>query len=245
MRFYEALSKYYDLLFPAGAAQVRFVEARVKKGGQVLDVAAGTGNLAVELCKRNFPVTALDLDGEMVRRIEAKQSAAAPGPLTAMQMDMRKIGTLSPRTFDAILCIGNSIVHLNDIGEVRSTIVSMEKLLKEDGVLIVQTVNYDRILRERITELPLIEKTEDNVKVTFRRLYEFTGENLLFHGKLSVEEQGGVQETANAVPLLPLQSQQLEAILRESGFSQVDLYGSFQGEPYGKDSPALVAAARK
>lgn len=162
-----------------------------------------------------------------------------------MQLDMRRIGELLPRTFDAVLCIGNSIVHLNDIEEIRSTIVQMEKLLAKDGVLILQTVNYDRVLRERITELPLIEKRADGVAVTFRRIYEFAGDKVLFHGKLTVEENGVTEETANTVPLLPLQSGQLEAILKESGFSRVDLYGSFQGEPFGGDSPAAVAVAHR
>lgn len=92
MRFYEALSAYYDLLFPAGTAQVRFVAERLKQGGQVLDVAAGTGNLAVELCKRDIPVTALDLDGEMVRdRGEAVDGTprAAHGDATGYAKDRR------------------------------------------------------------------------------------------------------------------------------------------------------------
>jgi hypothetical protein len=39
--------------------------------------------------------------------------------------------------------------------------------------------------------------------------------------------------------------QELSDRLQQAGFSQVKLYGDFDGQPYGPDAPRLVAVARK
>lgn len=245
MGFYEALSRYYDDLFPAAPAQVRFVSERVPAGGAVLDVAAGTGNLAVELGKLGFRVTAIDVDRAMVGRMEAKRAAAGDEGFEPLLMDMRGLAELPPQAYDAVLCVGNSLVHLDNLIEIADAVIRMYDRLKPGGTLVLQTVNYDRILRDHVKELPPIEREADGAAVSFRRTYEMEEDGILFIGRLRVEMQGQAEEYESAVRLLPLQSEELVQIMDQFGLPQPELYGSFQGEPYSPGSPAMVAVLRK
>lgn len=245
MGFYEALSRYYDVLFPAGPAQVRFVAERVPPGGSVLDVAAGTGNLALELGRLGLKVTAIDVDPSMLERMEAKREAAGGEGFEPLLMDMRGLAGMPESAYDLVLCVGNSLVHLDNLIEVADGVIRMYDRLKPGGTLILQTVNYDRILRDHVKELPLIEREAEGVAVTFRRLYEMEEDGILFTGRLSIDENGRKEEYEDAVRLLPLQSEELIQIMEQFGLPEPQLYGSFQGEPYGPGSPALVAVLRK
>lgn len=250
MSFYEALSQYYDVLFPAAPAQAAFVKSRTKEEGRVLDVAAGAGNLAVVLAEAGFQVTAVDIDPAMAERMQAK-SCQEGRQFEALKGDMREVGgLLAGRHYETVLCVGNSIVHLASLEEIAGAAAQMKSLLAPGGTLILQVVNYDRIIREHVTELPLLERSHGEQSVIFRRTYEHTEEGKInFHGRLTVRgavssDSATQQEWDNTVQLLALQSGDLMRILQESGFTHVELFGSFQGEAFGPDSPALIAVAR-
>lgn len=243
--FYETLSRYYDELFPASAVQVRFVADRTPSGGAVLDVAAGTGNLAVELSKLGYRVTAIDVDPAMTERMEAKRQAAGEEGFEPLLLDMRGLNTLPAQSYDAVLCVGNSLVHLDNLIEIADAVIRMYDRLKPGGVLILQTVNYDRILRDHVKELPLIERQAGEAKVVFRRVYEMGEDGILFLGHLTVESGGQQDSYRNEVRLLPLQSEELLQIMEQFGLPAPELFGSFQGEPYTESSPATVAVIRK
>lgn len=247
MGFYDTLSVYYDRLFPAGAAQVEFVAGRLPQAASVLDVAAGTGNLAVELCKRGHEVTALDLDAMMVLRMNEKRETLGLSGLTPLLMDMRRIDALPASSFDAVLCVGNSIVHLDSLPEIGTTVALMAQLLKPGGMLILQTVNYDRILDQGVTSLPPLKHAEpDGSTVTFLRSYsELPNGKIAFHGRLAVERAGQTKELRNTVELIALRCAALKEMLLAAGFGSIEAYGSFKGEPYGPGSAAAVVTARK
>jgi glycine/sarcosine N-methyltransferase len=243
--FYEALSDYYDELFPASAVQVRFVAERTPAGGYILDVAAGTGNLAAELAKLGLHVTATDVDPAMVERMQAKSAASGQEAFEPLQMDMRGLNTLPAQTYDSVLCVGNSLVHLDNLIEIADAVIRMYDRLKPSGTLVLQTVNYDRVLRDHIKELPLIERGQEGDKVVFRRYYEMEEDGIVFLGHLTVEREGKTEEYRNEVRLLPLQSEELLQIMDQFGLPAPELLGSFQGEPYTPSSPAMVAVLRK
>ncbi|WP_438444920.1 class I SAM-dependent methyltransferase [Gorillibacterium sp. sgz5001074] len=245
MGFYETLSRYYDELFPASAPQVRFVAGRVPAGGAILDVAAGTGNLALELAKLGYRVTAIDVDPAMTERMEVKAAEAGGEGFRPLQMDMRGLNTLPAQAYDAVLCVGNSLVHLDNLIEIADAVIRMYDRLKPGGTLVLQVVNYDRILRDHVKELPLIERQAGEDRVVFRRTYEMGEDGILFLGHLTVEGREARETYESEVRLLPLQSEELLQIMDQFGLPVPELYGSFQGEPYAPDSPAIVAVLRK
>lgn len=240
MDFYQSIAAHYDDIFPLDEAQVAFVGAAVPGPPQkreVLDVGCGTGSLALALARDGYRVTGIDLDGTMVA-LAAKKGRGLPG-LRYQQMDMRSLlGVFRPSSLDAILCFGNTLVHLTQ-GDTRSFCVTSRELIKGRGRLLLQILNYDHILTARLPGLPVIE----NDRIRFERNYHYTeAGSLIFRTALTVKATGALLE--NEVPLYPLRKNELEGLLKEAGFSEIRFYGSFRRTPLEIDSLPLVAEAR-
>ena len=221
--FYTELAKYYDDLFPAGMAQVRLIAEKAGQSpGSVLDIACGSGGYATRLQAMGFTVTAIDLDTEMIRQLKAKDAA-----IQAFQMNMLDIDTL-PGSFDVILCIGNSIVHLDSAAEVECFLRSCRRKLNKQGSLILQTVNYDRIIANGVNKLPTL--THDAKHISLERHYRSSS----IPGKIDfltiLTVPGSVLE--NHVDLLPVTSKTLQGLLEAAGFDRVEFYGSFQKDEF-------------
>ena len=240
MSFYQQLSNYYDQLFPANPAQINLIEKYSSPNARVLDIAAGTGNQALLLAGKGYAVTATDNSDEMVNKIREK-SQNNNIPIQTFVLEMENIQTITS-SFDVIVCIGNSLSHLTSLSKISQTVEDIGKLLESDGTFIIQIVNYDRVIEERIHNLPVIEKTNG---LTFERTYEFQQEQVLFHGLLTVVENGDRKQFENKVALYPLQSFELVSVLQNAGFSEISLYGDYQENEFTTSSPAIVVVAKK
>lgn len=176
MKFYEALSQVYDLVFPKNKNTFQFLSKGLKPKSSILDIACGTGNYAISFAQQGHDVDAIDLDSNM---LEQARNKAVDIPIHFVRGDMTKIKEYFPaKRYDMIYCIGNSIVHLPNKQKIAELIKDTYDMLHEGGVLIIQTVNYDRIIKYKVDHLPTIENEKEGVK--FIRKYAYhERENLI------------------------------------------------------------------
>ena len=245
MSFYEDIHGYYEEIFPAGQSQVSFLTGVLSRGGaaRVLDAACGTGAYARALAGAGFMVTGLDFEEAMVR--EARRRAAESGYEDRLHFergDMRELEGFSA-PFDALLCLGNSLPHLLTDEDIHAFFRGGRKALRGGGsLLVLQTVNFDRVLGKKDYRFPVIKNEEK--RLTFSRAYSPRPDGLLdFHTELSLEKGGETVRRKNTVPLKPLLKKELDAFLRQNGFSSPDYYGSFNFEPWDPDSAATILVA--
>lgn len=237
MSFYRKLSEYYDVIFPLNQQSINFINGRIESG-RLLDIAAGTGNHSIALAKLGHRVTATDLDANMVKRLSEK-AALNNVSIHVQQLAMEQLDSFEEVDFSTIICLGNSLVHLDNLDEVKSFAANLYDLLTTSGKLIIQIVNYDRILSDNVTMLPFIHRETE--KISFTRKYQKVDNKIIFKGVLTI----GEEIFENQVPLLPITSKQLAEILTSTGFKSVAKYGSFKGESFTKESPALIIEAIK
>lgn len=242
---YNTLSKYYDHVFPAGVEPLNMMQSLLPAGKaeNILDLACGSGSYSIELADRGFQVYGLDYEAEMIELARAK--AAARGlAVDFRQGDMRDLTGL-PEDFDAALCIGNSIVHLLTEDDLHKALTETNCHLRQGGIYLLQTVNYDRILQYKITSLPEIRNQQQGL--TFTRLYTFREDGLIeFTTELNVDRPTGTETVhRGSVLLRPLTAGQLTGALAESGFAVEQLYGGFNRAAHSLDAPATVVVARK
>jgi ubiquinone/menaquinone biosynthesis C-methylase UbiE len=234
MGFYEEISKYYDYIFPAGQQQLDIVQDVFDKNAGVLDVACGTGTYTLAMAQIGYNVTGIDISRDMIDI--ARANATSKGLNAAFHvMDMTDLSVFQPASFDGVMCMGNSLVHLSNEAMVSIALKEFHRVLKAPGKLLLQIMNYDRIIKYNIKELPTIRN--DDIGLAFTRRYSLEPEGYIeFITELTVDSQ----RFENSVKLLPLQSQKLVSILSDAGFADISLYGDFDKRPFDSDNSMLL-----
>lgn len=240
MKFYEELSKVYDIVFPENKNTVEFLGKDLMENSKIMDLACGTGTYSIALGKQGHEVTGIDLDKKM---IEIANTKIKNFNVKFIEGDIRN--SLKGEKYDRIFCVGNSLVHIKTGEEIRTLISNMYDSLENKGSIIIQIINYDRILRYNIKSLPTIDRKDKSIK--FIREYKYSKEETLidFQTELLILKDGVLEKYENSVPLLPIKSKEIIDIIKEVGFSKIDVYGSFLMEKFTQDSYALVIKAFK
>jgi len=236
--FYKSISEYYREIFPYNPAQAGFVMESFPdpSGLELLDVGCGTGDLATELSGSFGGVYGIDLDQAMIKAA----SKSAVENVDFFQLNMLDIQKhFGDARFNTVLCLGNTLVHLDGLSQIADFLNQAGKVLSGDGKLLLQIINYDRILDMDIRALPTIE-TEH---CRFQRSYHYIEElhRIEFETILTIETKG--INIRNKIPLYPLRRSELEKILCESGFTSVSYYGNFRREPLEAESIPMVIEA--
>lgn len=245
MGFYEQISKYYDYIFPTGDAQLEFIKKTAgAQGNKVLDIACGSGGYSIELAKAGYDVTAVDLDEAMV--LKAKEKAEKEKlDINIVQSDMLGLESNLKEKFDCVFCIGNSIVHLGSLEEIKKALKQMYNLLGKEGSLVLQIINYDRIIKFGVNELPVLR--DDSIGLEFVRKYEEDPDTGLinFNTLLTIDNAEDKVSYENSIKLFPLISSELSSALQETGFHTIQFFGDFKRSSYDENSFMLVAKACK
>lgn len=243
MSFYKELSSAYDIIFPKDQNTVDFLINNLQAKSKVLDLACGTGTYAIALGEKGYEVIGVDFDETMIELAKDKISNKNVHFCQANMLELNKIVKLE--TFNLVYCIGNSIVHLNSIETIEELALDVYNRLEDQGEFIVQIINYDRIFKNGIKQLPTIERNKEKIK--FLRNYKVNEEDkkIYFDTELIINKDGIEGKYENSVPLLPITSKELLKILIKAGFSKVGIHGGFLKEEYNEDSYAVVMRAVK
>jgi len=237
MSFYTSIHPWYDEIFPYSEVQRDFV---LSYGSDVhlsaVDAGCGTGSLIVSLAKVFQTTAGIDPDQSMLET--ARKKAAFEGAGTwFFQTGMLDLTREFPsKSIDRLICFGNTLPHLTNENEVEEFARQMATTLKPGGKAMIQIINYDRIVDQKLAGLPTIEN--DNFR--FERLYHYPENptHVLFHSRLTLKTTGVVVE--NEVPLLAIRPAKLKQILMDSGFSGIEEFGSFKKEVFTPDSQSYI-----
>lgn len=104
-----------------------------KTTNQILELACGTGALAVEFAQAGFEVTGLDLSEEMLtlasdRALEADTNV---NWITGDMLDLTDIGT-----YQAVTCFSDSLCYMQDETQVKQVFAGVYQLLEDTGTFI-------------------------------------------------------------------------------------------------------------
>src|SRR5699024_4302102 len=132
---YETFAFVYDEVMDASLYQrwLDFSFRHLNGKKQILELACGTGALAVEFAKKGLDVTALDLSEEMlmVATQRATQAAVNVQFVEGDMLDLTNIGS-----YEAVTCFSDSICYMEDEMAVQQVFDGVYQLLKEDGIFI-------------------------------------------------------------------------------------------------------------
>jgi len=242
MVFYTSIAQYYDYIFPFKPPQKKFVLSfHEGNKGSILDVGCGSGSLVISLGDHFEKINGIDPDGEMLSlaRLKARGSGLKKG-IAFKGLGMLDLeGNFEVEEFDLVICFGNTVVHLGCEVEVKNFLEQSKRILKPGGKLLVQIINYNRILDQGLKGLPTIENDE----IKFERIYSYgkKPEKVDFKTKLTIKATGKIIE--NSVPLLALRPGIFRNLLEEAGFTNIEEFGSFKKDLFEPDSQPYIVKA--
>jgi SAM-dependent methyltransferase len=209
---------------------------------RVVDVACGTGHHAAMFHGWGLQVEGADISPRMIQ-----QARAAFGEPAGLRWVTR--GFLEPvqpeESFDAAICVGNSLALAGDKAEVERAVYNMLAAVGSGGVVVVHLLNFWRLPHGR------------NVWQKCRRLAFPEAEVLVIKGVHRCGDRGYVDLIT--VPLEPagemrsesqtflgLEAADLEQMVLSAAAENVQLFGGYHDENYDRPgSVDLIMVAQK
>jgi 2-polyprenyl-3-methyl-5-hydroxy-6-metoxy-1,4-benzoquinol methylase len=136
---YNEFAQYYDLLmsdvdYDEWTAYVLNILKKYKTSHRdILEMACGTGNIAVNMAKYGYNVTAFDLSGDMLA-VASNKATKNNVYIKFLCQDMRDININN--SYGIILCLCDSINYITDHDDLMSVFTWVYKHLKDDGIFI-------------------------------------------------------------------------------------------------------------
>jgi len=147
MTWYEQLFRNYaetyenEVFVKGTLGEVDFIEKEIQfdKSKRLLDIGCGTGRHAVELAKRGYTVTGVDLSEVMLKKA-AQKAEAAGVKVEFKQQDAREL--TFHEEFDLAIMICEGAFPLMETDEMNYAILKgAYNALKKDGKFIFTTLN--------------------------------------------------------------------------------------------------------
>ena len=108
-----------------------------KKDMRILDAGCGTGNFSFKLAKKGCMITGVDISENMLKIADNKKEKSGL-PVEFIKADSRKL-PFSDNTFDAAV----SVVAVEFIDDVRAVIDELLRVTKQNGKVVVGTINRE------------------------------------------------------------------------------------------------------
>jgi ubiquinone/menaquinone biosynthesis C-methylase UbiE len=135
--FVEAYDAFYGVAPPQIAGDVAFYEGLARRtGGPVLEVACGTGRIALALAAAGLEVTGVDRSDGMLataRRKVAALPASVRDRMTLVAQDMSELGL--GRRFGLVFVAFRSFQHLLTVDLQKRSLAAMRRHLDDNGRL--------------------------------------------------------------------------------------------------------------
>ena len=223
---------------------MQFLDKGLKEKDKVLDMACGTFSYGLELTKSGKEVFGIDLNEYMIEKAEEKSKEYN---VEFFNEDIRNINVIfKDIRFKEIFCIGNSLVHLPFKSEIEDVIRKSYKILEDGGAFIISIINYDRILGNKIKELPEIINKEHGIIFTREYKYAENSQYIDFNCTLKINNEEENNVTYNeTIKLLPILKDEFVKIINNIGFSKISVFGDFDESEWSKNSYNTIIKAWK
>ena len=216
-----------------------FVENKIHS---VLDCACGTGNDLRLFHSLGCEVTGSDISESMLARAR-KNFKALDVKIPLHKIDYRLLHKSIKRTFDAVVCLSSSILHMPDKKEVIRAFLSIRRVLADNGMLVLTQGTTDK--QWKMKPRFILASSNEDVSRLFIIDYQDTGARYnvldIWHSKSKPDFK--VWSVDYKQMLL---KDDYAKLLQLAGFRKIRFYGSFKFEPYSKkESDMLIAVAHK
>jgi len=241
--FYNSASAYYDKMIDFDSALQKrkillsnFIDEKIKS---VADVGCGTGVDSISLSQLGLNVTAFDPSSEMIN------TARTNSEKNNCKIDFHTFGANEiPKTyynkFDLVVSLGNTLANI-PFTKIEKSVAKLFKLLKNEGRVLIQILNYEKILKEKERIVNITKKDDEY----FIRFYDFEKKDLTFNILKFNADQTSRKELIST-KIFPYKAKELKKVFKVAGFKKIELFGGLDKQPFvAKTSTDSILFAQK
>jgi SAM-dependent methyltransferase len=220
--------KYDDEIFTRGTTgECDFIEKEIKrdKSCRIIDIGCGTGRHTIELSKRGYKVTGIDLSESLLSRAEEK-AASLNLKIDFRRCDARKLPFRNE--FDLALMLCEAAFPLMETDEMNYEILkNASGALKEKGKLIMTTLNGLFPLFHSLKDFHSETDERDAPPSAYKKgsfnFMTFRDRNIV----TVIDDSGSKKELeCNERYYVP---PEMTWLLKSAGFTTIDIYGAKLG----------------
>ena len=245
MDAYHALAKSYDRLtsdVDYGATvdfYFRILDREGLRPKTAVDLACGTGSVAVLLAQKGLQVTAVDLSADMLAEAAQKASAMERPPFFVCQ-SLQELSL--PRGVDLAVCALDSLDYITDPDDCAEAIRRIYRVLNPGGIFIFD-VNTPEKLRAMDSQV-FLDEDEDVFCVWRGEFDEKT--NICSYGMDLFQRQGSVwHRSFEEHREYAYSADQLKGYLRSAGFTHIQIYADREFVAPREGEQRIYIKARK
>ena len=216
---------------------------------RVLDLGCGTGGHALFLAEKGFEVVGVDRSQAQLE--EARREAGPGARFVAGDLTALDDALAGEPPFGGACCLGNTLPHVALEDGLRRFAAGLRRRLLPDAPLLVQILNYERILARRERHLPLnFRPQDDGGELVFLRLMETHDDGRVIFCPTTLrfrpdEETPVALVSSRRVELRGWRRGELVDVFGAAGFEKWDAYGGFERQEYDAEaSPDLLLVVR-
>ncbi|MDT3739479.1 MAG: class I SAM-dependent methyltransferase [Candidatus Kapabacteria bacterium] len=230
-KWYETLFENYGLMydleiFTQGTrGECDFIETEIgfNKQARILDIGCGTGRHSIELTKRGYKITGIDLSDSMLKR--AKEKASQQGLVIDFQKhDARNLPFQGEFDLAIMLCEGS--FPLMETDEMNYQILqSAANSLNDKGKLIFTTLNGLFPLFHSVKDFLASNKVDGNVEYSENTFDLMTFRDI---SKTTIEDDSGNKKELESNERYYVPSE-ISWLLKSLQFCRIDIFGAKLG----------------
>lgn len=218
------LARYYTSVF--GGWQTNTARAREifqefgiepaspQSGFSAADLGAGSGFYSVPLAQMGYSVKALDLDPRLTAEHRAWVGNLPVEPVTADIFDLPRY---TSGKYDLILCMTDTIAHLNHRDEIIRLFQMVKNQLNNSGRFLISFRDQSRELRGAERYLPFY--SDDSLIVT--TILDFQPDQVQVTDLLHILGEGGWKMSVSSYQKIRLRTPEIHSWLADAGFQVV------------------------
>jgi SAM-dependent methyltransferase len=194
--------------------------------GPVLELAIGTGRVALPLAERGLAVEGVEGSPEMVAQLRAKPGGAA---IPVAIGDLADVPVAGP--FTLVYLVFNTLFNLVDAGRQADCFRNVARVLAPGGAFVIEAFVPDPADFDRDEQLQVRAVTEDSVTM---RVHRYDRAAQTFIRQTLVFGSHGVRMEPFAMRYL--WPDQIDALADQGGLRLAERYEDFQRQPFTADS---------
>lgn len=220
----------YDVPYEFWTQKIKeYIHQNVNGARSVLELACGTGTIAIGLSKMGFYVEGCDLSEDMLAMAQEKAFSAGKN-IKFIKQDMRTLDMR--RTYDAVVCLCDGLNYITDLPSLKKVFQNVEKHLNPGGLFIFD-LSTEYKLKEIIGNQTFAETFEEGAYIWENQYDEDTG-ILEFWLTLFVESEGSYQRSEE----YHKQKSYSEEVVKSNIPTTFEFIGVYDGDTFENLSPS-------